>query len=135
MTDFIANENEARWGPERRSSRINGLARLAAVLLGIAVLAQQTRASAAEPKAAPDVALSAVRDSSLDQREPAEQGGPVVLRGSRPVPPGAGLPFSAGSGGDYAPPGNEAFQPAPLYGSGWDTQYDFDGLRYVPTPQ
>ena len=133
MTDLIANENE---GADRHRSRTNGLAWLAAVLLGLAVLSQQTpRASAAEPEAGANAALSAVRRSSLDRREPAEQGGPVVLRGTRPATPNAGLPFPVGSGGDYAPPGNEAFQPVPLYGSGWDTQYDFDGLRYVPTPQ
>ena len=72
----------------------------------------------------------------------AAPGGVVVLRGSRPVsPPGypnAGQPFTGDSEGYAAPSdaalSNDGFQPDPLYpaNAGWDTDYDFSGLEYVP---
>jgi hypothetical protein len=62
----------------------------------------------------------------------------VVLRGTLPTRPDAGQPPpDQSSCGEYAAPGDEGFQPGPLYGSGWDTQFDYSGLSgtYFPAPQ
>jgi hypothetical protein len=134
MTHFIDRAHRAR-------SPVSGLAYLAASLMGIAVLCQPSLASAAGRKAGGDTALSAVRGPSFVRRELPEPGlsagGPVVLRGTRPTRPNAGQPRQGEAGEGYTAPGNEAFQPGPLCGSGWDAEYDFSGLNgtYFPAPQ
>jgi len=144
MTDFSANDGAARWDAgraHRAGSAIRRLACLAAVLLGLAVLSRPNLADAAARKDRGEVALSAARGPALDRGEPAKQSasGPVVvLRGTLPTRPSAGPPPAGESGGDeYAAPGNDAFQPGPLYGSDWDTRFDYSGLSgtYFPVPQ
>jgi len=144
MTDFSMSDAAAGWDAGRPYGArfpIRRLAWLAAVLLGFALLSRPTLADAAGRKDRGEVALSAARGPALDRGEPAKRsaGGPVVvLRGTLPTRPSAGPPPAGESGGDeYAAPGNDAFQPGPLYGSDWDTRFDYSGLSgtYFPVPQ
>jgi hypothetical protein len=151
MTDFSASDGEGRWddGGRRGAGRahrarfpIRGLARLTILFLGLAMLSRPGLADAAAAgKGGGRTTLSAMHGPGLDRREVAQQSasGPVVvLRGTLPTRPSDGPPPPGESGGDnYAAPGDETFQPGPLYGSGWDTQFDYSGLSgtYFPVPQ
>ena len=75
--------------------------------------------------------ISVVRGPTSDVREVSEvaPGDGVVLRGTRLVNPSQPAP---GPGG---PAANAGFRPLPLFGSGWDTGYDFKGLNYALTPR
>jgi hypothetical protein len=111
------------------------------VFLGLAMPSRPSLAEAAAGQGHGDTALSAVRGPNFDRREVAKRsvsGRVVVLRGTLPTSPSGGLPPPGESGGaNYAAPGDETFQPGPLYGSGWDTQFDYSGLSgtYFPVPQ
>jgi len=144
MTDFSMSDAAAGWDAGRPYGArfpIRRLAWLAAVLLGFALLSRPTLADAAAAKDRGEAALSAARGPNLDRGEPAKQSasGPVVvLRGTLPTRPSAGPPPAGESGDDgYAAPGYDSFQPGPLYGPGWDTQFDYSGLSgtYFPVPQ
>ena len=70
-----------------------------------------------------------VRDTGL--REPLSRGS-LVIRGTRPAP----LPVAEPPVVRYQPqpPADMRWVPAPYYGSGWDTGYDWGGLSNTPTP-
>jgi hypothetical protein len=108
-------------------------------LLGLALLSGQNPADAAAGKGQGDTALAAAHGQSSDGRESAKRPASevVVLRGTLPARPDAGQPPPVESDDAYAAPADEVFQPGPLYGSGWDTQFDYSGLSgtYFPGPQ
>jgi hypothetical protein len=145
MTDFRDRDGEGRWdaGGRRGAGRAHRarfqISGLAAVLLGLAMLSGQNVADAAAGRGRGDTALAAVHGQSTDGREPAKRPASqtVVLRGTLPTRPDAGQPPPGESGEEYAAPGDETFQPGPLYGSGWDTRFDYSGLSgtYFPVPQ
>jgi hypothetical protein len=144
MTDFSMSDAAAGWDAGRPYGArfpIRRLAWLAGVLLGFALLSRPTLADAAAAKDRGEAALSAARGPNLDRRERAKRSvsGPVaVLRGTLPIRPRVGPPPPGENGDDeYAAPGNDAFQPGPLYGSDWDTRFDYGGLSgtYFPVPQ
>ena len=116
------------YGP---SSRISGIARVSAVLLGIALLSQPNLTDAADGKGG-DTTISVVRGPTSDVRQTPEvaPGGGVVLRGNHPLNPRQPAP---GQGDD--PATNVGFSPRTFLGSGWDTRYDLNGLNYLPTPR
>jgi hypothetical protein len=128
---------------QRASARISGLAFITAVLLGIAIIPQPNLADAADGKGGDATALSVMRGPGSDL--PA--GGSVVLRGTRPSQPSPGeagegnaatnSAFQQGPSNPYQQRQNNTFQQGPLYGSGWDTRYDYRGLNgtYFPVPQ
>jgi hypothetical protein len=103
---------------------------LTSFLLSLIMLAQPIIAVADEgdpptvgkPQPAPDTGL----------REPSITG-PVVIHGTRPVSPSARQSTNVGNGWSPAP--NGGFQQAPLYGSGWNTEYNLNGLSYAPWGQ
>jgi hypothetical protein len=103
---------------------------LTSFLLSLIMLAQPIIAVAdegdpptvGEPQPAPDTGL----------REPSITG-PVVIHGTRPVSPSARHSTNVGNGWSPAP--NGGFQQAPLYGSGWNTEYNLNGLSYAPWGQ
>ena len=129
------------------SSRISGLACLTAVLLGIAIIPQPNLADAADGKGGDATALSVMRGAGSDRSDLSEvpAGGSVVLRGTRPSQPSPGEAGEAatnnavqqGPSNPYLQRQNNTFQQGPLYGSGWDTRYDYRGLNgtYFPVPQ
>ena len=116
------------YGPP---SRISGIARLSAALLGIVLLSQPNLADAADGKGGDTTTIAVVRGPTSDVREMPEvsSGGGVVLRGNRPVNPSQP---ARDQGGEAT---NVGFSPRTFLGSGWDTGYDFNGLNYVPTPR
>jgi hypothetical protein len=98
-------------------------------VLGLALLSGQNPADAAAGKGPGDTALAAAPRQTSDGRESAKSvkrsaSEVVVLRGTLPARPHAGQPPPVESADAYAAPGDEVFQPGPLYGSGWDTQFD-----------
>jgi hypothetical protein len=145
MTDFSARDGEGRCdaGGRRGAGRAHRarfqISGLAAIFLGLAMLSGENVAAAAG-KGQGDAALAAVHGQRADRREPAKRPASetVVLRGTLPARPDAGPPPPDQSGGGgYAAPGDEGFQLGPLYGSGWDTQFDYSGLSgtYYPVPR
>ena len=131
------------------SPRISGLARLTAVLLGIAIISQPNLVDAADGKGGGATALSVMRGPGSDQSDLSEvpASGSVVLRGTRPSEPspgeasegyaGTNSAFQQGPSNPYLQRQNNTFQLGPLYGSGWDTRYDYRGLSgtYFSVPQ
>jgi hypothetical protein len=134
-------------------SRVRRLACLIAILLGIAILSQPNLATA-NGKGRGDTALPLMRGPGSGRSELSEMpaGGSVVLRGTRPPRPNASQPFPGDGGEGYAVANNgiqqgpsnpyqqgqnNTFQQVPLYGSGWDSRYDFSGLSgtYFPVPR
>ena len=102
---------------------------LAAVLLGLVVLSQPIATRAADegdPNTTGVVVSGPVRDTGL--REPLS-GGSLVIRGTRPAPLSVAEPPVVRY--QPQPPANMGWVPAPYYGSGWDTGYDFSN---TPTP-
>ena len=142
MTDFSVSITEGHWGVyQAREARrpIRRLACFAVALLGFALLSGQNPADAADDKGQGDTALAAAPSQSSDGREPAKRpvSAVVVLRGTLPARPDAGQPPPVESADAYAAPADEGFQLGPLYGSGWDTRFDYSGLSgtYFPVPQ
>jgi hypothetical protein len=111
--------------PSRAKEATYRIAFLTGVLLSMAMLLQPTIATADDgdtatvtiPRPAPDTGL----------REPSSSG-LVVIRGTRP----ATQPRNVGSERDRAPISYTGFRSVPLYGSGWDTEYNSNGLDYTP---
>jgi len=105
---------------------------LAIVLLGLVVFSHPIATKAADegdPNTTGVVIPGPVLDTGL--RVPSS-GGPVVIRGTRPAPLPVAEPPSVR---DQRPsPANTGWVPAPYYGSGWDTGYDWGGLSNTPTP-
>ena len=113
--------------PSRADKAVYRLGVLTAVLLSAAMLSQPTIATAADG----DTATLAVPDPGSDTglREPSISG-PVVIHGTRPAGPEA---VQSGNVSNRAPPPPYmGFQPAPPYGSGWNTEYNYNGLSYTP---
>jgi hypothetical protein len=117
--------------PSRSEQARTRLALLVAVLLGFVVVSQPVATKAADKGDA--ITTGVVMpgpDPSL--REPSS-GGPVVLRGTRPVtPPAAEAPNERNQ---PPPPPYMGWVPATQYFSGWSPEYDWGGLSYTPYPQ
>jgi len=110
--------------PSRAEKARQRLAVLGAFLLGVAMLAQPTITVAADGDTATVAMPPPASDTGV--REPSS-GGSVIIRGTRPVSPAA----------EQSPERNRTppymgFQPAPVYGSGWNTEYNYNGLSYAP---
>ena len=125
--------------PNTASAQIKTCGRLTAMLLGIAGLCDPSLATAADAKGGPAAPMMMHRAGEaapaaprrvvvVERRETRQvaQGGPVVLRGTRPAnpnpaptPPGAS---GEGYGSTSGPPG--AFLP----GAGFDPTLDSSGL-------
>ena len=112
--------------PSRADQARYRLAVLTGFLLSIAILAQPTIANAADGDTATVAMPSPVSHTGL--REPSISG-PVVIYGSRSVSPVAAQSPNVSN---RTPPPYMGFQPAPLYGSGWNTEYNYNGLSYAP---
>src|SRR5437763_3301777 len=125
--------------PNTASARIKTCGRLAAVLLGIAGLCGPTLATAAETKGGPagpilmhragETASPAPRRIVVERRETRQvaQGGPVVLRGTRPANPNpAPTPPGASGEGIGSTSGGPAVALPP--GAGSDPTLDSSGL-------
>ena len=111
-----------RLGPDKA---VYGLGVLTAVLLSAAMLSQPTIATAADGDT---VTVTIPPDTGL--REPSNSG-PVVIHGTRPVSPAAAQSANANGERNRAA-SNSGFQQVPRYGSGWDTEYNSNGLSYTP---
>src|SRR5437868_13831473 len=105
--------------PSRAEKARQRLAVLVAIL-SIAMLAHPTIANAADGDTTTVAMPPPVSDTGF--REPSG-GGSVIIRGTRPVSPAAEQ--------NRTPP-YMCFQPAPLYESGWNTEYNYNGLSYAP---
>lgn len=133
-------------------SQISGLACLTAVLLAVAMISQSNLAAAADGKDGGAITFSVIRGAGSDRSDGSEvpAGGSVVLRGTRPPKAdasetssimggegfaGANNAFQQGPTNPYQQRQNNTFHPGPLYGSGWDTQYDYSGLSGVYYPK
>ena len=111
--------------PSRVDKAVYRLGVLTAVLLSAAMLLQPTIAAAADGDT---VTVTIPRDTGL--REPSSSG-PVVIHGTRPVSPAAAQSANANGERNRAA-SNSGFQQVPRYGSGWDTEYNSNGLSYTP---
>ena len=104
---------------------------LVAVLLGLVVLAQPVPTNAADPGNA-NITGVVMPGSDPNLREPTS-GGPLVLRGTRPVTPAMA---EAPNEQNQPPPSPYmGWVPATQYFSGWNPDYDWGGLSYTPYPQ
>ena len=114
--------------PSRAEKARQRLAVLGAFLLGVAMLAQPTITVAADGDTATVAMPPPASDTGV--REPSS-GGSVIIRGTRPVSPAAEQSPDLASERNRTPP-YMGFQPAPVYGSGWNTEYNYNGLSYAP---
>ena len=111
--------------PSRAKEATYRIAFLTGLLLSMAMLLQPTIATADDGDAATVTIPRPSTDTGL--REPSSSG-LVVIRGTRP----ATQPRNVGSERDRAPISYTGFRSVPLYGSGWDTEYNSNGLDYTP---
>ena len=100
---------------------------LLSLLLSIVMFSEPTIAQAADGDTTTTVAIP--RADTSAQAEPSSNA-PVVLRGTRPVTPAAAQ--APGVSNRAPPPPYMGFVPAPLSGSGWNTEYNYNGLNYTP---
>jgi hypothetical protein len=115
--------------PSRAKEATYRIAFLMGVLLSMAMLLRPTIATADDGDAATVTIPRPAPDTGL--REPSSSG-LVVIRGTRSVSPTATQPRNVGSERDRAPISYTGFRSVPLYGSGWDTEYNSNGLDYTP---
>ena len=112
--------------PSRVGKAFYRLAFLTSLLLSMALLLQPTIADGADGDTTTTLAMPRADAGS---QEPSS-GGPVVLRGTRPVSPIAAEAPNVGNQASLPP--YMGFVPRPLYGSGWNTEYNSEGLSYTP---
>ena len=112
--------------PSRVGKASYRLAFLTSLLLSMALLLPPTIAEGADGDTTTTLAMPRANASS---QEPSS-GGPVILRGTRPVSPVAAEAPNVGN--QAPPPAYTGFVPTPLYGSGWNTEYNYNGLNYTP---
>ena len=112
--------------PSRVGKASYRLAFLTSLLLSMALLLPPTIAEGADGDTTTTLAMPRANASS---QEPSS-GGPVILRGTRPVSPVAAEAPNVGN--QAPPPAYMGFVPTPLYGSGWNTEYNYNGLNYTP---
>jgi len=101
------------------------LALLTGLLLSMALLLQRTTADGADGDTTTTLAMP--RGDAGSQGP--SSGGPVILRGTRPVSPVAA---EAPNGNQASAPPYMGFVPTPIYSSGWNTEYNYNGLNYTP---
>ena len=109
-----------------KSSRAAYRLALLSLLLSMAMLSRPTIAEAADGGTAITVAIP--RADTGSQEEPSSNA-PVILRGTRPVTRAAAEAPNVRN--RAPPPPYMGFVPAP-YGSGWNTEYNYNGLNYTP---
>ena len=109
--------------PENGSYR---LVLLTSLLVSVALLSQPTIAQTADGDTTTTVAIPRADTSS--QTEPSSTA-PVILRGTRPITPAAAQEPNVSNQAPASP--YTGLVPAP-YGSGWNTEYNYNGLSYTP---
>ena len=114
--------------PSRTQRASYWLAFLTGLLLSMSMLLQPTVANAGDGDTPTVVVPRPPTDTGF--REPSS-GGSVIVRGTRPVSPAAKQSPDLASERNRTPT-YMGFQPAPLYGSGWNTEYNYNGLSYAP---
>ena len=112
--------------PSRVGKASYRLALLTSLLFSMALLLQPTIADGADGDTT--TTLSMPRTDAGSQ-EPSS-GGPVILRGTRAVSPVAAEAPNIGNQASPLP--YMGFVPSPQYGSGWNTEYNYNGLNYTP---
>jgi hypothetical protein len=115
--------------PSRAKEATYRIAFLTGLLLSMAMLLQPTIATADDGDAATVTIPRPSTDTGL--REPSSSG-LLVIRGTRPVSPTAARSPNARNERNPIPASYGGFQPVPLYGSGWNTDYNLNGLDYTP---
>ena len=111
-----------------KPSRAVKVACLNGFLLTMTMLLQPTIADAADGDTPTVVVPRPPTDTGL--RAPSSSR-PVVIYGTRPASPSARQPSNVGSERNRAA-SNSGFQQVPRYGSGWDREYNSNGLSYTP---
>jgi hypothetical protein len=114
--------------PSRAKEATYRIAFLTGLLLSMSMLFQPAIAAADDGDTATVTIPRPSTDTGL--REPSITG-PVVIHGTRPVSPAETQSPNVGSERTRAT-SYRGFQPVPLYGSGWDTEYNSNGLDYTP---
>jgi hypothetical protein len=115
-----------------RSEQARSRLLVVSALLGLVALAQPLATKAADQGDANTTGI-VMPGPDPNLREPSS-GGPVVLRGTRPVTPGA----AEAPNERNQPPSPSPYMgwvPATQYFSGWNPDYDWGGLSYTPYPQ
>jgi hypothetical protein len=102
---------------------------LLSLLVSIAMPLQPTIAQAADGDTTTTVAIP--RADTSAQAEPSSNAPVVLLRGTRPVAPAAAEVPNVRN--RAPPPPYMGFVPAALTGSGWNTEYNYNGLNYTPS--
>jgi hypothetical protein len=110
--------------PSRAGKASYRLAFLTSLLLSMALLLQPTIAHGADGDTTTTLAMP-----RADAAQEPSSGGPVILRGTRPV---NRVAAEAPNGNQASAPPYMGFVPRPLYGSGWNTEYNSNGLNYTP---
>ena len=112
--------------PSRVGKASYRLAFWTSLLLSMGLLLQPTIADGADGDTTTTLAMPRADAGS---QEPSS-GGRVIRRGTRPV---SAVAAQARNIGNQAPPRPYmGFVPTPLYGSGWNTEYNYNGLNYTP---
>jgi hypothetical protein len=114
--------------PSRGKEATYRITFLTGLLLSMAMLLQPAIAAVDDGDTATVTIPSPGTDTGL--REPSITG-PVVIHGTRPVSPAGTQSPNVGSERTRAT-SYRGFQPVPHYGSGWNTDYNFNGLDYTP---
>jgi len=110
--------------PSRAEKARQRLPVLSAFLLSMTVLTQPTIADG-------DTTTTLAMPRADAGSQELSSGGPVILRGTRLVSP---VTAEAPNVSNQAPPpAYMGFVPTPGYGSGWNTEYNHNGLNYTPT--
>src|SRR5947207_9640997 len=112
--------------PSRAEKARQRLAVLGAFLLGVAMLAQPTITVAADGDTPPLLCLLPLPTPACERRRSAARWSSMAAAPSNPV--AAQSPNMR----NQTPPPYLGFQPTPLYGSGWNTEYNSNGLTYTP---
>jgi hypothetical protein len=104
---------------------------LVAVLLGFVVVSQPVATKAVDKGDANTTGV-VMPGPDPNLREPSS-GGPVVLRGTRPVTPAVTEAPNERNQPQSSP--YMGWIPATQYFPGWNPEYDWGGLSYTPYPQ
>ena len=112
--------------PSRGEEGSYRLALLTSFLLSTTIALQPMIAQAADGDTA--ITVATPRADTGSQEEPSSNA-PVVLCGTRPVTPAAAQVPNVRN--QTPTPPYMGFVPAP-YGSGWNTEYNYNGLNYTP---
>ena len=105
------------------------IAFLSSFALSMVMALHSTIARAADGDTTTITTVAIPRADTGSQKEPSSNA-TVVLRGNRPVTPAAAEVPNPRN--EAPPPPYMGFVPRPLTGSGWNTEYNYNGLNYTP---